>query len=145
MIAVPADAWTETLTIFRECGAGRRECVAYWLADGPGGDQIRRVVHPEHSATRGHYQVDDAWLTRFWIELARTGEAVAVQVHTHGGRAFHSVTDDEGAIVYEPGFLSLVLPGFALKDDCHEASHLAELDSAGRWRPVRRDSRLRWA
>ena len=136
MIVVPVDVWSQTLAILRECGAGRRECVAYWLTSAPGEEDVQRVVHPKHTATVGYYRVDDAWLTGFWIDLARSGEAVAVQVHTHGGRASHSPTDDEGAIVYQPGFRSLVLPGFALRDDCRDRAYLAELDHRGRWRRV---------
>jgi hypothetical protein len=145
MIDIPQGLWAETIEIFRSCGNGRRECVAYWR--GPAADpaRITRVVHPKHTATAGHYRVDDAWLTRFWIELAKAGESVRVQVHTHGGRAGHSGTDNEGALVYQAGFLSLVLPGFASRDDCRWAAFLAELDEAGRWRSVSLDGRLRWA
>jgi hypothetical protein len=38
-----------------------------------------------------------------------------------------------------------VLPGFALDDDCRNDAYLAELDHRGRWRPVRLNSRMRWA
>jgi len=144
VIIVPADAWAETLESFRSCGAGQRECVVYWLVQEPDHAKVCRVVHPVHMASARYYRVDDAWLTRFWLELARTGEAVAAQVHTHGRLASHSPTDDEGAIVYLPGFLSLVLPGFAMRDDSRKGAYLVELDADGRWRPLPPAARLKW-
>lgn len=144
MIAVPETVWHETLRELRTCGAGRRECVAYLVRSASDSTRITRTVHPEHRATATHYRVDDAWLTRFWIELARSGESVSIQVHTHGGLAGHSHTDDEGALVYQQGFLSLVLPGFAMQDGCRDDAYLAELDQAGRWVAVPIDERLQW-
>src|SRR5262249_29466051 len=129
---------------FRSCGAGRRECVVYWLMSSSAPGRIQRMVHPEHSATAWHYQVDPAWLTAFWVELAKSGERVLAQVHTHGGRACHSPTDDDGALVYQAGFLSLVLPGFAMRNDSAQNAFLAELDESGKWREVTIEERLRW-
>src|SRR6267378_3453248 len=62
VIAIPAPLWSETIGIFRSCGGGRLECVAYWM--GPASDHARitRVVHPQHTATPFHYRVDDEWL-----------------------------------------------------------------------------------
>jgi hypothetical protein len=142
-VLVPEDVWTATLERLRSCGGARRECVVYWVGSGAAG-AIARAVHPVHTATPVHYQVDDAWLTRFWVDLATTAEQVRAQVHTHGGRASHSPTDDKGALVYQEGFLSLVLPGFAMRDDCKEDAFLAELDSTGSWRRVPVRERLAW-
>ncbi len=144
MIAVPETVWHETLRVLRTCGSGRRECVAYWVRPASEPARVTRMVHPEHHATATHYRVDDAWLTQFWIELAHSGESVSVQVHTHSGLAGHSHTDDEGALVYQTGFLSLVLPGFAIQDHCRDDAYLAELDAAGHWVAVAMEERLRW-
>jgi hypothetical protein len=145
VIEISSPIWSQTVEHFRTCGGRRRECVAYWIGPAHLPGTVTRVVHPIHTATGRHYRVDDAWLTRFWVELAGTGETVRVQVHTHGGRACHSPTDDEGALVYEPGFLSLVVPGFAMQDDAVDRTYLAELDAFGRWHEVTIGERLQWS
>lgn len=142
MISVPGSVWTATLTTLRGCGEGRRECVAYWVAPA-GAIRVARVVHPLHTSTAVHYGVDDAWVNSFWLELARSAERVVAQVHTHRGRACHSWTDDEGALVYEAGFLSLVLPTFAISDGL-DGAFLAELDQDGAWRALRVEEGVRW-
>jgi hypothetical protein len=113
---------------------------------GPASDHARitRVVHPQHTATPFHYRVDDEWLTQFWIGLSGTNESVRVQVHTHRGLAGHSLADNEGAIVYQPGFLSLVIPGFAMKDNCRQGAFLAELGESGKWLKRRVAELLSW-
>jgi hypothetical protein len=145
LIKVSAPLWSETAERFRSCGDGRRECVVYWIGPASIPGTITRVVHPKHTATDRYYRVDDGWLTGFWVELAGTGETVRVQVHTHGGRACHSPTDDEGALLYEPGFLSLVVPGFAMRHDAAERTYLAELDALGSWHEVTVQERLQWS
>jgi hypothetical protein len=106
--------------------------------------EVNRAIHPAHKASAGHYEVDGAWLTSLWLELANTQNRVRVQVHTHGGQAFHSERDDKNALVYQPGFLSIVLPGFAMRDDCHQRAFLAEVAPEGGWHQVSVESRLRW-
>ena len=145
MIQVSQSVWSETVACFRSCGEGRRECVAYWVGPVAVPGIVTQVVHPKHTASARYYRVDDAWLTAFWIELAGRGDTVRVQVHTHGGRACHSPTDDEGALVYEPGFLSLVVPGFAMQDDSVARTYLAEFDDVGKWHEVDVRERLRWS
>jgi len=145
LIAVGSKVWPETFEQLRQCGAGRRECVAFWLGPAQTPGVITRVVHPEHVATPWYYRVDDAWLTRFWLALAESHESVRMQVHTHRGRAGHSPTDDAGALVYQEGFLSLVLPRFAMQDDCRDRAFLAELDASGQWREVPVRERIAWS
>jgi proteasome lid subunit RPN8/RPN11 len=141
---ISAPIWSETIDRFRICGDGRRECVVYWVGPASIPGTITRVVHPKHTATGRYYRIDETWLTGFWLELAGTGETVRIQVHTHGGRPCHSSTDDEGALVYESGFLSLVVPGFATHDDAVERTYLAELDAQGTWHEVTVHERLQW-
>ena len=113
MIALAPDIWRATIEQFQACGTGRRECVVYWV--GPAGDPsfVDEVVHPVHAASRIHFTVDNSWLNSFWLTLADRSRSVRVQVHTHGGRAFHSASDDAWPLLRHEGFLSLVVPGFA--------------------------------
>jgi hypothetical protein len=125
----------ETFAAFRACGGGRRECVAYWLGPCSIDDVVDEVVHPEHFAHSGGYQLDDRWLTKFWFDLAHRGKSVRVQTHTHPGLSGHSRTDDDWAIVHTEGFLSLVFPNFGLGCVGFEGAYLAERARRG-WRAV---------
>ena len=127
---------------FRECGAGCRECHVLWISSWRSPDVIQQVVHPEHKAQGGGYVVDDAWLSRFWLELADAGSGIRVQVHTHPRRAFHSRTDDRFPIIHKPGFLSLVIPDFGLGPVGFDGAYLTEIQPDGYWRQVAIESRF---
>ncbi len=141
MIRLRKKLLDDTFEIFRSCGRGRCECVAYWL--GPLGvpDVVDEVVHPHHTATGYRYEIEDKWLTVFWFDLARRHRTVRVQVHTHSGRAFHSSTDDDWALVHTSGFLSLVIPNSAKGAPGFKDAFLAERIVGG-WRAIPVGSRL---
>lgn len=133
MLHLEEGVWTQTLEVLRECGKGKRECVAYWLGL-PGGDVVDEIAHPLHRASSGHYAVEDRWLNSFWSDLARRRKSVLAQVHTHQYEAFHSRTDDEYALIHTPGFLSLVVPDFACGEIAISRLFVAQLGSDGMYR-----------
>ncbi len=135
MIAVPAQLVADTFAIFRDCGGGRRECVAYWLGPADTPEEVDEVIHPIHTSMGGGYQIDDQWLTTFWFALARRRRSVRVQVHTHPREAFHSSTDDAWALIDTPGFLSLVIPQYGLGPVGLDRAYLAERTGRG-WHEV---------
>ncbi len=133
-VSVPTGIWNATLFQLRTCGRARDECVVYWLAGPDGGSIISRLEHPDHVAGYGSYEVESAWINSLWLRLAHFGLSVKVQVHTHAGRAFHSQSDDTWPLIHTPGFLSLVLPGFASSDLCMQWAYLAEYVGQDLWR-----------
>lgn len=141
MIWVPEHLLADTFALFRKCGGGRHECVAYWLGAVERPSIVDDVVHPKHTSVRGGYQIDDRWLTDFWFELARRRKSVRVQIHTHPHEAFHSITDDQWALIATPGFLSLVIPQYAHGPVGFEGAYLAERTDTG-WRAVAPKVRL---
>jgi len=90
-------------------------------------------VHPVHSATPVHYELDTRWFHQFWLALAAEQRSVRAQVHTHKLRAFHSTSDDRWPIVYTSGFLSLVVPRFAVEPVNAQDLYLAKIGPSGRW------------
>lgn len=131
----------ETFAVLSGCGDGSAECVCWWI--GPvGAPKIDGLVHPEHSSSPAHYEIDDEWLHRFWIDLADQRHAVFAQVHTHPGSAYHSATDNDFALIHTPGFLSLVIPNFALGPADLTDAYLAERDASGVWRAVKVSDRI---
>jgi len=69
---------------------------------------------------------------------------VRAQVHTHPGSAFHSATDDAYPMVQTSGFLSLVIPNFALGECSLAGAALYELGDYGRWRDLDPQGHLKW-
>jgi hypothetical protein len=136
MIHLNPALWAGTLSSFRKCGQGKRECVVYWVGPTETPEVVDTVVHPDHAATPYAYEVDDAWLTAFWLRLAKDRKAIKAQVHTHGGAAFHSPTDDRWPAIRQEGFLSLVLPGFAIREFVREDLFLARMNDQFEWDEV---------
>jgi hypothetical protein len=132
----------ETFGQLRSCGDGKRECQVLWLSSWADPDEINCIVHPIHAAHMGGFELDSSALTELWRQLAKTKSGIRVQVHTHPGDAFHSVTDDRWPIVSTPGFLSLVIPTFALGPVGFDGAFLAELGADGRWYEVEPTSRI---
>jgi hypothetical protein len=141
-LIVPARLLVETFRQFRSCGGGRRECQVLWTSPWASPGTISRIVHSAHRAHAGGFSVVDAWLNDFWTSLAKRGEGVRLQAHTHPLEAFHSATDDDFPIIQTAGFLSLVVPNFGMGraslDDCY----LCEMTASGGWRPVAIDDRI---
>jgi hypothetical protein len=135
MLTLTEGLLQETLTLLRGCGRHRDECVVYWSGRLDRDGLVDAALHPSHWAGPGFYEVDARWLNDTWVTLARTGRTLRAQVHTHTGRAFHSASDDMFPVVAQAGFLSLVLPHHAMRDDLHGA-YLCRLDDTGCWQEV---------
>jgi len=111
---VPAALLHATFDLFQQCGGGRRECQALWLSNWADPLNICEVIHPRHCAHSGGFELDTHWINDLWLLLARSNRGIRIQVHTHPHEAFHSRVDDEYPIIHSIGFLSLVIPDFAL-------------------------------
>ncbi len=135
-VRVPRALFQQTLDQLRACGNGQSECVAYWIADQDEPHVILRLVHPEHRSGSFGYEVDSGYVTQFFLDLRRDRETVRVQVHTHPAEASHSRTDDLFALAPAPGFLSLVIPGFALGPAVLVGCHLVEIGDDGNWNEI---------
>ena len=98
--------------------------------------QLTEVVHPQHVSSRYGLSIDSGWISQFWAELADRDLGVRVQVHTHPFEAFHSETDDTYPLLFDPGFLSLVLPNFASGEVGFTDAYLCEVQADGTWREV---------
>lgn len=113
-----------------------------WTSPWTSPEIIQEVVHPRHRAHSGGFEIDSAWINEFWLELAGKEEGIRLQVHTHPQAAFHSATDDAYPIIHSTGFLSLVIPEFALGRVGFEGAYLTEIQPDGTWREVPIASRL---
>ena len=132
----------DTFKHFHTCGQGRQECQVLWLSPWGAPQDISKVVHPRHKAHLGGFELDDQWISDFWLELGNTNMGIRVQLHTHPLEAFHSEIDDAFPIIHKPGFLSLVIPNFGLGPVGLDEAYLTEIQSDGQWQEVAIASRL---
>jgi len=133
----------ETFAIFRSCGASERECQLYWVSKWDDPANLVAVVHPRHTSSPYGLSIESAWISAFWNELADQGQGVRVQIHTHPGEAFHSEIDDAYPLLVDTGFLSLVIPDFAMGPVGFDRAYLAEIQPDGSWLEVPINERIR--
>jgi len=141
VISVPSRVVAATLDTLQRCGAGRRECVAYWTG-ARGSDRVDQVIHPLHGAGVAGYRVDQDWVIRFFLELSEARRQTLVQVHSHPGSwVGHSETDDRFVLVPSAGFHSIVVPYFGHEPD-RSSWGIWRLERYGSWIPARED--IKW-
>lgn len=133
MMQVRQEVLDQTFEHLRRCGAGRSECVVYLTGPVDAANLVDGLLHPTHTAGAAGYDLPSSAIGDLWRELLTSRRSVRVQVHTHPGAAYHSPRDDAHALVHTPGFLSLVIPNFALGDVGFDGAFLAELNHEGRW------------
>lgn len=126
----------------RSCGAGHAECVVYLTGPVEIPRCVDGIVHPRHTAGSGGYDLDSASIAALWRDLVRARRSIRMQAHTHPGAAYHSSRDDALALVHTPGFLSLVIPDFALGPVGFNGAFLAERTENGGWVQVSIEERL---
>ncbi|MDE1468325.1 hypothetical protein [Aurantiacibacter sp. D1-12] len=132
----------ETFHVLRSCGDNRRECQLYWVSSWNDPLKLLEVVHPRHLSSAYALSIDSGWINEFWNDLADRGMGVRVQVHTHPSEAFHSATDDAYPLLPEAGFLSLVIPDFAMGPVGFDRAYLTEIQSDGSWQQVDIEARI---
>lgn len=142
MLRLPRRMLGESFSIFRACGANRRECQVYWASSWTDPNALSKVIHPRHSSSAYGLANDRTWLGELWSDLAAENLGVRVQVHTHPYEAFHSETDDAFPLLFDVGFLSLVIPNFASGPVGFDDAYLAEIQPDGTWSQVPIHSRI---
>lgn len=115
---VSRDVLRRTESALQEAGARGCELFALWSGTVRDETFSAQTVHiPEQKAYRLPegllVKVEAPALHQLNVWLYEHQETLAVQVHAHPTRAFHSPTDDTYPIVTELGSLSIVAPYFA--------------------------------
>lgn len=136
MIAIVPEVLEHSFQHLRRCGASRRECVVFWAGPLSEPGRVDEVLHPRHTASAGGYEVDPAWISELWLDLADRKQTVRAQVHTHPGTAYHSSTDNDFALVHTPDYMSLVIPDFACGAVGLAGSFLTARTADGSWREL---------
>jgi proteasome lid subunit RPN8/RPN11 len=87
---------------------------------------VRRCLHPRQFCTALGVDIPVEEAQRINEVLYEKGEVLLAQVHSHPGGAFHSHTDNNFAITFTLGFISIVVPFFG-------QIGLSDLDRCGIW------------
>ncbi len=114
---VPAGIVEETERALLQAGTEGHELFVLWSGCQDGSLFEVRTPHiPKQTSYRLRnglcVRVEGEELHRLNRWLYEAGEILAVQVHAHPGRAFHSTTDNTYPIVATVGGLSIVAPDF---------------------------------
>lgn len=119
-IAVPRSVATETLELLAEAGADGDERMVVWGVSAAGDRRqltCQTIYVPEQTSIRSEEGVGvligGEALRDLNRSLNQRGEVLAVQVHAHPDRAYHSEADDRLAVATTLGALSVVVPEFA--------------------------------
>lgn len=144
IIQVNAYGLQVTIDHFRKSGSRGCEGIVLWLARRQDDRQIVELVYePIHEAAADFFRIPPKGMQELMGVLDEKGLRVAAQVHSHPGRAFHSLADDKWAIVRHQGALSIVLPWFAARTTTEtflDDAAVFELDNRNRWCEVSKNA-----
>ena len=145
---VAAEIVEKTHEAVRRAGADGYELFVLWTGIAEADVFVVRTPHvPAQTSYRLDsglcVRVDGDELHRLNCWLYNTGEELAVQIHSHPTRAYHSDTDDAYPIVTQVGGLSIVLPDFGVHGFAGPGVAIYRLTTAGWHRlPGRAATRL---
>lgn len=110
---IPTAVLRETQTFIEQHGAEGTEAYVFWagaVADAEA--YVSTCVYPTANARHGGVKVPLQKMTEINLELRDRDQLVLAQVHSHPGRARHSPVDEEKAVSFHEGFVSIVVPDF---------------------------------
>lgn len=128
-----------TLTSLRKAGEYKHEGIVLWLADRASPSVIVEAYVPMHVADADRFWISPEAMTEMMDYLRSGQRAVAAQVHSHPGIAFHSNVDDAYALPHHAGAFSIVVPFFAsgtTVDNFEQCSAFFVLSTQGEWTPM---------
>lgn len=137
IVQINREGIEKTLGFLKQAGKRQAECVVLWLAKKRNDVLIVQAVYlPRQTADYDFFHIPQESILELLKYLRYNKLAVAAQVHTHPARAFHSVADDQWAIIRHVGGLSLVLPHFAATvtpDDFIKKVAVFRLSEINKW------------
>jgi proteasome lid subunit RPN8/RPN11 len=110
---VPTAVLRQTQQYIEKHGERGHEAYVFW-AGGVAGDEayVMSCVYPTANARHGGVKVPLDKMTEINRELYDRDQLILAQVHSHPGIARHSDVDEEKAVSFHEGFVSIVVPDF---------------------------------
>lgn len=113
-ISIKESLIRETLGELKRAGQNEgREAIILWFGKRTTqGLEITEVFNPIQEAGEDFFRIPEEGMKAIMTRIRETRGMIVAQVHSHPAEAFHSVADDEWAIIRHEGALSLVVPFF---------------------------------
>lgn len=139
-VYVPRAVLHATSTVMRRFGEEGRECYVWWggshTADGHA--YVTTAYCPDVPSSFGRVHVGREKLGELHEALRENDQVLVAELHTHPpGAGDQNEVDAANAAATYPGFLSLVIPNFAVPYlfDLRQV-HTYEYESEGHWRTL---------
>ena len=116
---IPRDLFEASIKVLRKRGCRKQEGIVLWAgAPSPNGEEAYVVSYivPRRGHWGGGVRLDTRMLLKLSEELEKRDLLLLAQVHTHPGNFGHSLGDEKRALSYRLGYISMVVPNFALSD-----------------------------
>jgi len=140
---VPLSVLEATDRVMRRFGQEKRECYVWWggYFTSHGDGQVVTAFCPEAHTEFGRVHLGIRDLTALHSRLRALDQVLLAELHTHppGAGGQNQVDAAYPAVTY-PGFISVVVPDFALP--CFwdlRSAYMYEYLGLGRWRQLERD------
>ena len=116
--SIPQPIADETAAYLKRYGARKCEGLAYWAGSvGANGEAVvQALVLVNHKPQGAGVHVTKDEVRNLVRVMAELDLKLLAQVHSHLGDAFHSHGDDEHATSFHEGFVSVVVPRYAMED-----------------------------
>lgn len=110
---VPTAVLWQTQQYIKDHGERGHEAYVFWTG-AVAGDKayVMSCVYPTANARQGGVKVPLEKMTEINRELYDRDQLILAQVHSHPGVARHSEVDEEKAVSFHEGFVSIVVPDF---------------------------------
>jgi len=116
---IPRDLFEASIKVLRKRGCRKQEGLVLWAgASSPNAEEayVISYIIPRRGHWGGGVRLDTRVLLKLSEELEKRDLLLLAQVHTHPGNFGHSLGDEKRAISYRIGYISIVVPNFALSD-----------------------------
>lgn len=133
---IPRDLFEKSIKVLRKRGRRKQEGLVLWAgAASPNAEEAYVVSYivPKRGHWGGGVRLNSRVLLKLSEELEKRDLLLLAQVHSHPGDFGHSLGDEERAVSYRLGYVSIVVPNFALID-IHDLSMCYVYEYAGNWK-----------
>lgn len=126
----------ESVKVLRKRGRRKQEGLVLWAgAPSPNAEEayIVSYVVPQRGHWGGGVRLNARALLKLSGELEKRDLILLAQVHSHPGNFGHSWGDEERATSFRLGYISIVVPNFALTE-IHDLSLCYVYEYKGNWK-----------
>jgi len=133
---IPRHLFDKSIKVLQKRGRRNQEGLVLW-AGAPSSNAEEAYIVSYIVPRRGHWgggvKLDSRVLLKLSEELERRDLLLLAQVHSHPGDFGHSLGDEERAVSYRLGYISIVVPNLALID-IHDLSTCYVYEYMGNWK-----------